>query len=158
VASGRLPEHPYLLLSQPSVIDDTRAPAGKHVLWAYTHVPAGSDADRTEAITAELERFAPGFRDTVLASSATTARELEQLDPNFIGGDIAAGATSTLQLVARPLPRRTPWRTPLPVVYLCGGSTAPGPGVHGQSGWQAARLALRELHLASPDLGPDQPE
>ncbi|GAA4194413.1 NAD(P)/FAD-dependent oxidoreductase [Gryllotalpicola kribbensis] len=155
VASGRLPEHPYLLLSQPSVLDDTRAPAGRHVLWAYTHVPAGSDADRTEAITAEIERFAPGFRDTVLASAGTTAREIERMDPNMIGGDIAAGATSALQLVARPLPRRSPWRTPLPGVYLCGGSTAPGPGVHGQSGWQAAKLALKELHLASPELGPD---
>jgi phytoene dehydrogenase-like protein len=157
VASGRLPEHPYLLLSQPSVIDPSRAPAGKHVLWAYTHVPAGSGADRTEAIIAQLERFAPGFRDTVLASAATTARDLEAIDPNFVGGDIASGATSAWQLVARPLPRRAPWRTPLPGVYLCGGATAPGPGVHGQSGWQAARLALRELHLAQPDLALDQP-
>ncbi|GAA4173692.1 NAD(P)/FAD-dependent oxidoreductase [Gryllotalpicola koreensis] len=156
VASGRLPRHPYLLISQPSAIDATRAPEGKHVLWAYTHVPAGTADDRTEAITAEIERFAPGFRDTVLASAGTSARELEQLDPNFIGGDIAAGATSAWQLVARPLPRAAPWRTPLPGVYLCGGSTAPGPGVHGQSGWQAARLALRELHMAIQDLAPDQ--
>ncbi|AYG04707.1 phytoene desaturase family protein [Gryllotalpicola protaetiae] len=154
VASGRLPTHPYLLVSQPSVIDDTRAPAGKHVLWAYTHVPAGATDDRTDAITAEIERFAPGFRDTVLASAGTSARDLEQLDPNLIGGDIAAGATSTWQLVGRPLPRREPWRTPLPGVFLCGASTAPGPGVHGQSGWQAARLALRGLHLESPDLAP----
>jgi phytoene dehydrogenase-like protein len=155
VAQGRLPEHSYLLLSQPSLIDDTRAPAGKHVLWAYTHVPAGSDADRTEAITAEIERFAPGFRDTVLASAGTTARELERIDPNFIGGDIAAGAASAWQLLARPLPRPAPWRTPLPGVFLCSGSTAPGPGVHGQAGWQAARKALAKLHLPTPDLSPD---
>ncbi|MFC4244845.1 phytoene desaturase family protein [Gryllotalpicola reticulitermitis] len=156
VASGRLPEHPYVLISQPSVIDDSRAPAGKQVLWAYTHVPAGSDADRTEAVTAEIERFAPGFRDTVLATASTTAARLEQLDPNLIGGDIAAGSTAVRQLLARPQLGPRPWQTPLPGVYLCGGSTAPGPGVHGQSGWHAARLALTELHLAQPDLSPDQ--
>lgn len=155
VASGRLPRHPYLLLSQPTVIDATRAPAGKHVLWAYTHVPAGSEADRAEAITAEIERFAPGFRDTVLARTSTTARELERIDPNLIGGDIASGAASAWQLLARPLPRPAPWRTPLPGVFLCSGSTAPGPGVHGQAGWHAARQALRELRLAPPDLAPD---
>jgi phytoene dehydrogenase-like protein len=156
VAEGRLPEHPFLLLSQPSIIDASRAPAGKHVLWAYTHVPAGSDADPTEAVTAEIERFAPGFRDTVLASAGTSATQLEARDPNMIGGDLAAGAISLLQLMARPLVGPSPWRTPLPGVYLCGGSTAPGPGVHGQSGWHAALLALRELQLPEPNLAPDQ--
>jgi phytoene dehydrogenase-like protein len=114
-------------------------------------VPAGAPEDRTEAITAELERFAPGFRDTVLGATATSARELEVMNPNLVGGDLASGAASAWQLLARPVPRREPWRTPLPGVYLCGASTAPGPGVHGQSGWQAARLALRELHVAIPD-------
>ncbi|MCL2515020.1 MAG: NAD(P)/FAD-dependent oxidoreductase [Microbacteriaceae bacterium] len=158
VAAGRLPGHPYLLLSQPSLVDDTRAPAGKHVLWAYTHVPAGSDIDRTEAVTAEIERFAPGFRDTVLASASTSAAELESLNPNLVGGDIAAGSTGLRQLLARPAPGPAPWRTPLAGVYLCGGSTAPGPGVHGQSGWHAARLALGELRMPVPDLAPSSPQ
>lgn len=155
VAAGRLAEHPYVLLAQPSILDDTRAPAGKHVLWAYTHVPAGSGADRTEAVTAEIERFAPGFRDTILASASTTAAGLERIDPNLIGGDIAAGSTAIWQLAVRPLVGPRPWRTPLPGVFLCGGSTAPGPGVHAQSGWHAARLALAELHLDAPQLGPN---
>ena len=155
VAAGRLPEHPYLLLSQPSLADGTRAPAGKHVLWAYTHVPAGSTADRTEAVVSEIERFAPGFRDTILASSSMTAVDVERLNPNFIGGDIAAGTANLPQLLARPRLGPAPWRTPLPGVYLCSGSTAPGPGVHGQAGWHAARLALRELRMPEPDLSPE---
>ncbi len=130
------------------------APAGRHVVWSYTHVPAGSDVDRTEAVTAEIERFAPGFRDRVLAAVGVTARGIEAYDPNYVDGDIAAGATSVRQLLARPVLGSQPWRTPLPGVYLCGGSTAPGPGVHGQSGWHAARLAQRELQLPEPSLAP----
>ncbi|HEY0249178.1 MAG TPA: NAD(P)/FAD-dependent oxidoreductase [Gryllotalpicola sp.] len=157
VAAGRHPPHPYVLVSQPSVIDDTRAPAGRHVLWAYTHVPAGSTVDRADAVTAEIERLAPGFRDTVLAVSSRTAARLERENPNYVGGDIAAGATSATQLLARPRLSGTPWRTPLPGVYLCGASTAPGPGVHGQSGWLAARAALAELHLPEPVLSGSAP-
>ena len=145
-----------MLLSQPSVIDPGRAPEGQHVLWAYTHVPRGSDVDRAEAVTAEIERMAPGFRERILASSSRSAAEVERHNPNYIGGDISAGTPSALQLLARPRASTVPWRTPLPEVWLIGGSTAPGPGVHGQSGWLAARHALAGLHLPEPSLSPDQ--
>jgi len=154
VAAGRHPDHPYVLVSQPSVIDPTRAPEGQQVLWTYTHVPHGSNLDRADAVLDELERFAPGVRDRVLAVSSRTALEVERHDINDVGGDIAAGATSFGQLVARPRLSPTPWRTPLPGVWLCSASTAPGPGVHGQAGWLAARAALRELRVPVPELAP----
>ena len=154
VAAGRHPERPYVLVSQPSVVDPTRAPGGHHVLWTYTHVPHGSPLDRREAIISELERFAPGVRDRILAVSSRSAQDVERHDVNDVGGDIAAGAASFRQLVARPRLSATPWRTPLPGVWLCSASTAPGPGVHGQSGWLAARAALRELGLPEPKLSP----
>lgn len=143
VAAGRHPADPYVLVAQPSVLDAGRAPEGKHVLWAYTHVPAGSTIDPTEAITAQLERFAPGFRDLVLASASTTAEQMERYNPNYIGGDIAAGAASFRQLLARPVLAPDPWRTPVRGVYLSSASAAPGPGVHGLVGWRAALSALR---------------
>ena len=143
VAAGRHPSNPYVLVSQPSVVDPTRAPEGKHALWAYTHVPAGSTVDATEAITAQIERFAPGFRDLILASASSTATELEAYNPNYIGGDIAAGAAGFDQLLARPVLRADPWRTPRRGVYLASSSASPGPGVHGLVGWHAARSALR---------------
>jgi phytoene dehydrogenase-like protein len=156
VARGQMPESPYVLVAQPSVVDPTRAPAGQHALWAYTHVPSGSTEDRTEAVVRQIERFAPGFRDTILASTSTTAPELEAWDPNLIGGDIAAGASSLRQLVVRPVLSSDPWRTPVDGVYLCSQSAVPGPGVHGMAGWHAARSALRHtFHLPDdPDLGP----
>lgn len=154
VAAGRHPERPYVLVSQPSVLDPTRAPAGKHVLWAYTHVPAGSSVDRREAITAQIERFAPGFRDRILAVASRSAVDVEANDVNDVGGDIGAGAVGFRQLVARPRLSATPWRTPLPGVWLCSASTAPGPGVHGQPGWLAAQAALREAGMPIPDLRP----
>jgi len=154
VAAGRHPDRPYALVTQPSVLDATRAPEGHHVLWAYTHVPHGSTLDRGEAIIATLERFAPGVRDRILAVSSRSAAEVERHDVNDVGGDIAAGAISLRQLVARPRLSPTPWRTPLPGVWLCSASTAPGPGVHGQGGWLAARAALRELGIPEPALGP----
>lgn len=143
-AGGGAPEHPYVLTTQPSVADPGRAPAGKQVLWAYTHVPAGSTLDATELVTAEIERFAPGFRDIVLASAASTAVEIAGYNPNYVGGDIYAGALSMWQLVKRPVVSTAPWRTPLPGVYLCSSATPPGPAVHGMNGWWAAKLALRE--------------
>lgn len=143
VAAGRHPSDPYVLVAQPSVLDAGRAPEGKHVLWAYTHVPAGSAVDPTEAVTAQLERFAPGFRDLVLASASTTAQQMEQYNPNYIGGDIAAGAASFRQLLARPVLAPDPWRTPVKGVYLASSSAAPGPGVHGLVGWRAAISALK---------------
>jgi phytoene dehydrogenase-like protein len=141
VAAGRIPNSPFVMLAQPSVLDETRAPAGKHVVWAYAHVPAGSTVDRSGAITAQIERFAPGFRDRILASVSSTAVQLEAHNPNYVGGDIASGDVSFGQLLARPK-LFDPWSTPLDGVYLCSASTAPGPGVHGMGGYHAARRAL----------------
>ena len=143
VLAGRHATSPYVLVSQPSVFDPSRAPAGQHALWAYTHVPTDSHVDQTEAVTRAIEEFAPGFRDVVIASHSSTAAELAEENPNYIGGDIAAGTPTLRQLLARPVLSTDPWRTPMPGVYLCGASTVPGPGVHGQSGWFAARSVLR---------------
>lgn len=156
VSRGAHPGRPYVLAAQPSLFDTTRAPAGSHTLWTYTHVPAGSTLDRAEAIIAQVERFAPGFRDTILATSSLSAADMERLNPNHIGGDISAGAPTFGQLVRRPVLRSDPWRTPIPGVYLASASTVPGPGVHGLAGWHAARSALRrEFGIRSaPDLAP----
>jgi phytoene dehydrogenase-like protein len=156
VLRGGHPDAPYVLAAQPSLFDTTRAPEGRHVLWAYTHVPAGSAADREEAVVAQIERFAPGFRDTVLASSSRTAVDVATWNPNFPGGDISAGAPSLPQLIGRPVYSPDPWRTPMPGIYLCSSSTSPGPGVHGLAGWQAALSALRHEFgtRLRPDLAP----
>jgi phytoene dehydrogenase-like protein len=156
VVRGRMPERPYVLVSQPSLFDATRAPDGAHTLWAYTHVPAGSDVDREEAVVAQIERFAPGFRDTILAARSRTAVDLARHNPNYPGGDIAAGSPSVAQLLKRPVLRSDPWRTPLPGVYLCSASTSPGPGVHGLAGWWAARSALTHVFGVTevPSLSP----
>lgn len=155
VARGQHSADPYVLLSQPSIVDDSRAPAGHHVLWAYMHVPSGSTVDQTEAITRQIERWAPGFRDLILAATSATAAQMEIENPNYIGGDIAAGAATLRQLIARPTLSPEPWRTPVPGLYLCSSATPPGPGVHGLSGAYAARSALKHefgLHRL-PALG-----
>ena len=153
VAAGRYPADPYVLLCQPSLVDPTRAPVGKHTLWTYTHVPRGSDRDMTEAITGRIEHFAPGFRDVVIDSNAITAKGMQAYNPNYVGGDFSAGTVSLRQLVKRPVISPRPWKTPVAGLYLCSSSTAPGPGVHGMSGWYAAQLALREcFDLAPPSL------
>ncbi len=144
ISRGSVAEHPYVLVTQPSVLDDSRAPAGKHVLWAYIHVPANSVLDATELVTAHVERYAPGFRDLILATAHTSARELAAYNPNYVGGDIYSGALTLRQLVKRPVVSTRPWRTPVDGVYLCSSATPPGPAVHGMNGWYAARLALRE--------------
>ncbi|MDN3494929.1 NAD(P)/FAD-dependent oxidoreductase [Planococcus sp. APC 4015] len=156
VNNGAIPDRPYVLVAQPSTFDSTRAPAGQHTLWAYTHVPAGSTADRTEAVISQIERFAPGFRDTILATAHRNAVDLERHNPNYVGGDIAAGAPSLRQLIARPVLRTDPWRSPIPGVYLASSSASPGPGVHGLVGWHAALSALRHEFgtRALPDLSP----
>ncbi|KAA9157248.1 NAD(P)/FAD-dependent oxidoreductase [Microbacterium lushaniae] len=156
VTRGRLSDRPYVLVSQPSVFDHTRAPAGAHTLWTYTHVPAASDADREEAVVGQIERFAPGFRDTILASHSRTAVEVAAENPNYPGGDIAAGAPTMWQLLRRPTLSPDPWRTPARGIYLCSASTSPGPGVHGLAGWRAALSALRHEFgtRAMPDLSP----
>ncbi|ANJ27109.1 phytoene desaturase family protein [Agromyces aureus] len=157
VARGRHAEAPYVLVSQPSIVDDTRAPAGRHVLWAYTHVPRGSDLDQREAITRQIERFAPGFRDLVLGASSRTALDVERYDPNYVLGDIASGAPTIGQLLRRPVLSTDPWRTPVGGVYLASASTPPGPGVTGLNGWYAARSALRHEFgvRARPNLSLD---
>ena len=144
VARGRVPSHPYVLVTQPTVLDASRAPAGQHVLWAYIHVPKGSTLDATELVTAQVEQFAPGFRDLILASASSSAQELAAYNPNYVGGDIYSGALTLRQLVKRPVVSPQPWRTPLDGVYLCSSATPPGPAVHGMNGWYAATLALRE--------------
>jgi phytoene dehydrogenase-like protein len=156
VAAGRHSERPYVLLAQPSILDVGRAPDGGHVLWAYTHVPKGSTLDQTETITRQIERFAPGFRDLILASSSKTAEDMENQNPNYVAGDIAAGEASMRQLIARPILSLDPWRTPARGVYLASSSTPPGPGVHGLAGWYAARSALKHEFgiTAMPSLAP----
>jgi phytoene dehydrogenase-like protein len=144
VAAGRLADQPFCLITQPGVVDRSRAPAGQQVLWGYCHVPPGSDADMSGRIEAQIERFAPGFRELVLARSVKTAADLERYNPSYVGGDIAAGASTLRQTFGRPTLRWNPYRTPLPGVYLCSGSTPPGGGVHGMCGYHAARAALRQ--------------
>ncbi|MFZ3415289.1 phytoene desaturase family protein [Arthrobacter sp. 3Tela_A] len=155
VAAGRHPEKPYVLLSQPSTFDASRAPAGRHILWTYCHVPAGSEQDMAAAVTAQIERFAPGFRDVVVETHTTTARGLAAYNENYVGGDFGAGAVTLGQMLRRPVLSPTPWKTPLPGVFLCSASTPPGPGVHGMGGYHAAAAALRTVFgLPLPSLAP----
>jgi phytoene dehydrogenase-like protein len=142
---GRAPEAPFLITSQPSLFDPHRAPAGKHVFWAYAHVPLGWRGDVLPAIEAQLERYAPGFRDLVLARSVTTPQRLEELNPNNVGGNITVGLGGGLHGVLRPTlwSPRVPYATGNPALYLCSSATSPGPGVHGMCGHHAARAALR---------------
>jgi phytoene dehydrogenase-like protein len=141
VAAGRHPQWPYVLAVQPCAADPSRAPAGRHVLWAYCHVPNGSTVDMTAPIEAQIERFAPGFRDLILARVAHDPAALERHDPNLVGGDIGGGYAGLTQFI-RPVFAPHPWATPLRGVYLCSASTPPGAGVHGMGGYHAARLAL----------------
>ena len=143
--SGRHAERPFVLLVQQSCFDETRAPAGKHVAWAYCHVPNGSDVDMTERIEAQVERFAPGFRDLILERHAMGPAQLEAQNRNLVGGDLNGGAMDLGQLVYRPARRPGRYRTPLDNVYLCSASTPPGGGVHGMCGYWAAREALATL-------------
>lgn len=154
VAAGKHPDRPYVLVSQPSRFDDSRAPKGRHILWTYCHVPAGSTKDMGEAVTAQLERFAPGFRDLVVQVQVTTAAGLAVYNQNYVGGDFAAGLMDLRGLIQRPVVSPVPWRTPLPGVYLCSSSTPPGPGVTGMPGFHAAKYALKDIFgLPLPRLG-----
>lgn len=143
VARGRHPDRPYVLCVQPTVADPSRAPHGKHTLWAYCHVPNGSTVDCTAYIENQLERFAPGFRERVLARHTMTTAALETFDHNLVGGDLGGGSADLRQFVARPVLAARPWATPVRGLYLCSASTPPGGGVHGMGGWHAAQLALR---------------
>lgn len=149
VAEGRHSERPFVLVAQQSLVDAGRAPAGQHTLWAYCHVPAGSTLDMTGPLEAQLERFAPGFSELILARTVSTAGQLEAYNPNCVGGDIAGGATDGLQLLFRPIASAHPHRTPAPDIFLCSASTAPGGGVHGMCGFWAAQEALRFLERRS---------
>ncbi|GAA2595568.1 MULTISPECIES: phytoene desaturase family protein [Streptomyces] len=146
-ASGtdRAPERPFLITVQPGVADPTRAPAGRHVFWAYGHVPNGWTGDLTDAVERQLERFAPGFRDRVLARATAGPPELAARNANYVGGDIASGAVSGLQLLLRPKLSLFPYSTPHPAVFICSSATPPGPGVHGMSGHNAAKAVWRRL-------------
>jgi phytoene dehydrogenase-like protein len=150
VHAGRHPERPYCIVAQPGVADPTRAPSGHQTLWGYCHVPSGSDVDMTAAIEAQIERFAPGFSDLVLARSTRTAADEEAGNPNYVGGDIGGGAASLAQTLFRPTIRWNPYKTPLEGVYLGSASTPPGGGVHGMCGVYAARTVLHDLYGGAP--------
>jgi phytoene dehydrogenase-like protein len=143
VARGEHPERPFVLVAQQSLFDSTRAPLGMHTLWTYCHVPNGSTEDMTARIEAQLERFAPGFRDLILKRSVMTPRDVESRNANYIGGDISAGWHGGLQFIARPSWSSDPYATPTREIYLCSAATPPGAGVHGLSGYNAAQSALR---------------
>jgi phytoene dehydrogenase-like protein len=145
VAAGGHPERPFVLLAQQSSFDNSRAPAGKHTGWAYCHVPNGSRKDMTEAIERQVERFAPGFRDRILARHVMDTAQIEAYDPNYIGGDINGGQMDIGQLFTRPALRWSPYRTSQKGIYICSSSTPPGGGVHGMCGYHAARRALRDV-------------
>ena len=142
---GEHPERPFVLLAQQSLFDDTRAPEGRHTVWAYCHVPNGSNVDMTGRIEDQIERFAPGFKSRILAKHAEGTAEVERRNANLVGGDINGGVMDLRQLLTRPVPRPNPYSTPAPGLYICSSSTPPGGGVHGLCGFMAARSALRYL-------------
>jgi phytoene dehydrogenase-like protein len=147
---GRAPEKPFLIVCQQSEMDPTRAPAGKHTGYAYCHVPSGFEGDATPAIEAQIERFAPGFRDVVRTRHVTRPRDFERLNPNFVGGAVAGGAATPGQLFTRPAGLFDPYATPHPRLFLCSASSPPGGGVHGMCGYHAARSAAQRMGRRLP--------
>jgi phytoene dehydrogenase-like protein len=147
VSAGRVAERPFTLVVQPTLFDPSRAPAGKHTLWAYCHVPNGSTCDMTENVIAQIERFAPGFRECVIAKHVIGPAAMEAHNANYIGGDINGGAQDIWQLYTRPVARRVPYSTPAKGIYICSSSTPPGGGVHGMCGFHAARAAIKACGL-----------
>jgi phytoene dehydrogenase-like protein len=143
VSEGRIPDRPFVLVAQQSLFDATRAPDAKQTVWAYCHVPSGASVDMTERIYDQIERFAPGFRERILAVSVKGPAELERYNPNYVGGDINGGLQGLTQLFTRPAVRLDPYSTPDPSIFICSSSTPPGGGVHGLCGYHAARSALR---------------
>ncbi len=158
--AGRRVDAPFMLVADPAVTDPSRASAHARPVWAYAHVPHGDDRDPTDMIRRRIEEYAPGFSDTIVASRGFSAARYETYNPNYVGGDIAAGAMTPRQILMRPTPRWDPYTTPLPGVYLCSASTPPGPSVHGMCGYLAALSALRRHHgmTTPPDLSPRQKE
>ncbi len=145
VWKGSYPKNPYVLVAQQSLVDASRAPAGKHTLWAYCHVPPGSDKDISEMVIRQIEEAAPGFRKLILAKSVLNARDYEAYNPNYIGGDINSGVQDIYQLFSRPALRISPYRSSAKGIYLCSSSTPPGGGVHGMCGFHAAQSVLKDL-------------
>ena len=143
---GRIAERPYVLVTQPSLFDPTRAPRGKHTLWAYCHVPNGSTVDMRSRLEQQIERYAPGFRECVEEAHVMSPADLERSNANLVGGDLGGGAGDLMQLYTRPVARLNPYRTSIENVFLCSSSTPPGVGVHGMSGYHAARAAMKALH------------
>jgi phytoene dehydrogenase-like protein len=143
VAQGKIPDRPFVLVAQQSLFDEARAPRGQHTLWVYCHVPFNCEIDMTDRVESQIERFAPGFRDCIIARNKMSAADLTKSNPNLAGGDINGGAANLAQLIARPLLSPSPYRTPIKGVYLCSASTPPGGGVHGMCGYHAACAALR---------------
>ena len=143
VSKGRAHPRPFVMLNQPSAFDPTRAADGRHVVWAYCHVPNGWDGDATEPILRQIERFAPGFRDRIVAQHVLRPADLEAYNANYVGGDINGGLQHWAQFFTRPAVRWDPYSTPDPALFVCSASTPPGGGVHGLCGLHAARSALR---------------
>jgi phytoene dehydrogenase-like protein len=146
IAAGRMPQRPFVLIGQQYLADPSRSAGDLHPVWAYAHVPAGYTGDATEAILDQIERFAPGVRGRIRAQVARTTSELTAYNPNYVGGDIAAGANNPRQLLLRPRIAFDPYRTGVPGVYLCSAATPPGAGVHGMCGFHAAKSALARLN------------
>jgi phytoene dehydrogenase-like protein len=142
---GINPTTPFVLLSQPTLYDKSRAPEGKHIAWAYCHVPNGSTIDQTEIIENQIERYAPGFKNTIIQRNTINAQQLELYNPNYVGGDINGGILDIRQLYTRPVLSLSPYRTSAKGVYLCSSSTPPGGGVHGMCGYHAALRCLKDL-------------
>jgi phytoene dehydrogenase-like protein len=154
VARGHHAERPFVLLSQPSLFDSDRAPQGTHTAWAYCHVPNGSTTDMTRQIEDQVERFAPDFRDVIIARHTMTTQAMQAHNANYVGGDINGGSGDLRQFVARPVPGRHRWRTPIAGLYLCSSSTPPGGGVHGMCGWNAAQEVIADLGPPASRLEP----
>jgi phytoene dehydrogenase-like protein len=148
---GKHPDKPFVLLAQQSIVDDTRAPKGKHTAWAYCHVPNGSKQNMTEIIEKQVERYAPGFRDIILAKHTMNTEEMEEYNPNYIGGDINGGVIDIGQLFTRPVLRSSPYKTSQKGMYICSSSTPPGGGVHGMCGYYAAKKALKDVFDITDD-------
>lgn len=150
---GALSAQPFTLVVQPTLFDPSRAPASRHVAWAYCHVPHGSSVDCAQAIEAQIERFAPGFKELVLGRSVRNAQNMEAYNSNYVGGDINGGVSDLGQLFFRPLPKFDPYSTPNPRLFICSSSTPPGGGVHGMCGYYAARSVLaRAFGRSEPEL------
>jgi phytoene dehydrogenase-like protein len=151
IARGRMPERPFVLVGQQFLADPTRSAGDTHPLWAYAHVPHAYTGDATDAIVAQIERFAPGFRDRIVARAVSSTRHLPAYNPNYVGGDIITGANTPKQLVLRPRLALDPYLTGIPGTFICSAASPPGAGAHGMCGYHAAGSALRHLRISIAD-------